>query len=114
MATGNLDGTSLGTGEIISNEYIDPAQGGRTDPDLPPAAYKLPRSKIAVGDFGIDGGDASYSNPLPVDSRGQRQQGEIDDLRNREEQMLNLQRFAYETFSMVDRRGRTFATRGVR
>ena len=54
------DGTTLGTAEVISDEYVDPGTvNARIEPLLPPGAYKLPRSKIAVGRYGVDGGDAA-------------------------------------------------------
>ena len=108
------DGTQLGTGEVLSNEFVDLPGGSRQDPALPPTAYKLPRSKIIVGPYGQDGGDVTMSNPLPAESMQLRRLAELNDLRDREEAMCNLQRYAYDTMPLTDNRGYAFTNRGVR
>lgn len=108
------DGTVLGTSEVISDEYIDPVLGCRVINTLPPTAYKLPRSKIAVGAYGQDGGDASQDNPLPAESRAIRQLEELAAVRSRESTMQAFQKFASETLPLVDSRGHALSTRGVR
>lgn len=78
MATPNAnDNTQLGTGEQISNEAIA-LTGVKRDPNLPTALqYKVPRSKIGVGPYGQDWGDASTATPLYVESLRERQIAEI-------------------------------------
>ena len=47
------DGTQLGTADVIATEYISPnTDGVRVNPNLPGTGYAIPRSKIAVGDYG--------------------------------------------------------------
>lgn len=115
MAANPNDGTQLGTAEIISDEYIDPAlQGVKRDPALPATAYKLPRSKIAVGPYGQDHGDATQDNPLPVEGRNVRQLDELNALRGRDAGLNDLKRYGSENVSLVDSRGSHLANRGVR
>ena len=66
------DGTQLGTGEVISDEYIDPNGLVRRDVNLPVGPLKVPRSKLGVGGYGVDAGDATPDNSLPVESRQAR------------------------------------------
>ncbi len=115
MATPNPnDGTVLGTGEIISDEYVDPTTGTRRDPNLPVIGYKLPRSKIAVGPYGQDGGDATPDNALPVESRAERLYLEHQALRERERSAQLVQRQQTERLPLVDARGSHLDTRGQR
>lgn len=115
MATPNAnDGTQLGTGEIISDEYIDPALGSRLDPDQSVGPYKLPRSKLAIGPYGQDFGDISNDLPLPAESRYLRQVAEIQQLREREAAALRLCRYASETVTRIDARGHDITNRGIR
>ena len=115
MAGNTNDGTTLGTAEVISDEYIDPsAQVVRRDPLLPPTAYKLPRSKIAVGPYGQDQGDASEMLPLYVREQSLLRIAELERLRDREEGMALMQRYAQETVSLADSRGAHLTTRGQR
>lgn len=107
------DGTTLGTAEVISDEYIDPNIGlVRRDANLPATAYKLPRSKIAVGDYGQDEGDASRSKPLNTESYIERRQAELVELRGRS--FVLAQKSAFETVPTMDSRGHEFSTRGAR
>ncbi len=109
------DGTQLGTSEVIADEYIDPTeQAVRVEPLLPVTAYKLPRSKIAVGPYGVDGGDAAPFNALPVESRQERLIHEYLAMSTRDQQCISLTKFAAETISYVDARGSHFSHRGHR
>jgi hypothetical protein len=108
------DGTTLGTAEVIADEYIDPTTGGRYLALVPITAYKLPRSKIAVGPYGQDGGDAMPDTPLAVESRAERWILEIESLRHRTASIAQFQKFAMETIPLCDSRGYDVATRGVR
>lgn len=111
------DCTQLATGEVISNEYNDPTYGIRGDPDLPVIAYKVPRSKIAVGSYGQDMGDADIGRPLYVESFLERRLAEDTALRDIAAQNRSLARYASEAnFSTTggDPRGHSFSTRGVR
>ena len=96
------DGTQLGTSEVIADEYIDPTeQAVRLEPLVPVTGYKLPRSKIAVGPYGVDGGDAAPFNALPVESRQERLIQEQLSVSARDAQCISLQKFAAETVSFV-------------
>ena len=108
------DGTQLGTGEVISDEYIDPQTGGRRDGNLPATGYKVPRSKIAVGPYGQDWGEASEFYPLQVSDAIARRLKEIETMRDVDEGRLQLVRFSAERVSMSDNRGRHTAIRGTR
>lgn len=115
MANTN-DGTVLGTGEVISDEYIDPNQNGRGDASLPQTGYKVPRSKIAVGPYGQDEGDVSASNPLPVDevSWSLADREESRELRDRDNSLMAMRVAFGERISLADSRGSHFTNRGVR
>jgi hypothetical protein len=106
------DGTQLGTSEIISDEYIDPVLGCRVNNNLPATAYKAPRSKIAIGPYGQDWGDAMPDTPLYVESRNERLLVELAGMRDRGIAMQP--KFSAETTPRVDARGHEFTTRGVR
>ena len=108
------DGTQLGTSEIISDEYIDPNQQVRRDQNLPATAYKAPRSKIAVGPYGQDWGDATHDQPLTTESRAERHVLEILSLRERDQSLSLLQRSIGESFTLADSRGHHMTTRGQR
>ena len=114
MAANPNDGTALGTGEVISAEYIDPVLGSRADNDLPPTAYKLPRSKIAIGSYGQDAGDATADTPLQVESRNARQSDELQSMRERQWSMQQMSRFSGEIVSLIDSRGEHMTSRGQR
>ena len=113
MANPN-DGTILGTAEVISDEYIDPMTGCRRDINLPGTAYKAPRSKIAVGPYGQDWGDATPDQPLPVESKVERRFLEEATLRDREILLAQYMKSNSETRSTSDARGQHLTTRGVR
>lgn len=113
MANPN-DGTVLGTAEVISDEYIDPVLGCRVINLLPPTAYKVPRSKIVVGPYGQDWGDASADLPLPVESRAERLMLEQAALRDRQYSSIEFTRYSGETVPLADSRGHHISTRGVR
>jgi hypothetical protein len=108
------DGTQLGTGEVISDEYIDVNVGGRRDEDQPPTAYKLPRSKIAVGPYGQDWGDATEATPLQVSDAVSRRIAELSHMRDIDEQRQAFQNYAQERCSLADLRGRHISIRGAR
>lgn len=108
------DGTQLGTGEIISDEYIDPQTGGRRDANLPPTGYKVPRSKLVTGPYGQDGGDASHDNPVPVEARSDRQLQEMMALRDRYDAIGLMVSRTGERLTLADARGHSLTTRGVR
>ena len=108
------DGTVLGTSEVISDEYIDPVLGCRVVNTLPATAYKMPRSKIAVGPYGQDWGDASADIPLQVEQRSLRLLFEQTALRERLLARESLQKWAGETDQLVDSRGSHITHRGVR
>ena len=77
MATPNAsDNTQLGTGELISNEQIEVIVP-KGDSNQPVTAYKVPRSKIAVGPYGQDLGDATQAQPLNVTSYLERRELEL-------------------------------------
>lgn len=108
------DGTQLGTGEVISDEYIDPNAGARGDPNLPPTGFKVARSKIAVGQYGQDQGDASVIQPLPVADYMVRREAEQQELRDIGVRQQSMCRYAFERTDLADRRGNHLSMRGVR
>lgn len=114
MAQNPNDGTSLGTGEVISDEYNDPVAGGRRDPNLPPTGYKLPRSKIVVGNYGQDGGDASPDTPLATESRAERMLAEQASMRDRDHSAMPAATASGERSLLTDCRGHHLMNRGVR
>lgn len=108
------DGTVLGTAEVIADEYIDPILGCRVITALPPTAYKLPRSKIAVGQYGQDWGDASVETPLHTESTQERWYAERQYLMNQAVGMVELKTYQQETVTLCDARGSFMSNRGVR
>lgn len=106
------DGTVLGTAEVISDEFIDPATGCRRDPNIPGTGYKMPRSKIAVGPYGQDHGDATPDRPLPVEAHVERRLRELEMLQLRDN--CPGQRYSFERQQLSDSRGGHLKTRGVR
>lgn len=81
MADSTTDYTSLypGTGGDNITTEAHPAGEARSHSDAPTTAYKMPRSKIAVGAFGVDEGDATPDHPLPVgDYAARRLLGRIE------------------------------------
>ena len=109
------DGTQLGTSEVISDEYIDPTmQSVRREPLLPVTGYKLPRSKIAVGAYGEDCGDATPDQPLATESRLERQMAELATIRQRDAVVMQMARYSTEYVSLIDARGRHIDSRGAR
>jgi hypothetical protein len=108
------DGTVLGTSEIITDEYIDPVLGCRVVNTLPATPYKMPRSKIAVGPYGQDWGDASGDIPLQVEQRSLRWAMEQQMMLARLAARESLQKWAGETDQLVDSRGMHLNHRGVR
>jgi hypothetical protein len=116
MGTPNTsDGTQLGTGEVVSNEAIGLATP-RGDPAMPQTAYKLPRSKIAVGAYGDDVGDAIAARPLYVESYQERRLAEMAQIAAIEASQNDLRRYAAESQRGIhhDARGQSISTRGVR
>jgi hypothetical protein len=113
MANPN-DGTNVGTGEVISDEYVDPSTGQRRDSNLPPTGYKVPRSKIAVGRYGDDLGDATADQALEIHSRSARQFEEILALRGRDQGIDTFMKSSAENTGLADSRGHHIAQRGVR
>jgi hypothetical protein len=109
------DGTTLGTSEVISDEAIDPQVGGRRDQYLPVTLYKAPRSKIAVGPYGQDWGDATQDQPLAVESRSQRQIAETVSLTQRDQAQSDFIAAAgFHNLTLSDSRGAHFSNRGTR
>lgn len=108
------DGTQLGTSEVIADEYIDPVLGCRVVSALPAAAYKMPRSKIAVGTYGQDWGDAAVETPLHVESTQERWLVERVALMQQAAAMQGQVRYSQETVSLCDARGSFMSNRGVR
>lgn len=115
MPANPKDNTQLGTADSIATEYISPfSDGNRVNPDLPKAGYSIPRSKIAVGPYGQDWGDANPEQPLHVTDGQLRRRAELDAIRDREEAYAIFQRYAGETVTLADSRGHSMSTRGVR
>lgn len=108
------DGTMLGTGEIISDEFIDPEDGNRREGSLPQGPYKVPRSKLAIGPYGQDWGDADANHPLDTVDRATLHALEVDGIRNRLRALSELEKSANETFTLSDSRGHDMTNRGVR
>lgn len=77
------DGTQLtlgAGGDLVSDEDLTGLPRG--SPLLPQVGaangnYKLERTKIVVGAYGQDAGDATFDAPLPAESRTQRQLAEL-------------------------------------
>jgi hypothetical protein len=97
-----------------SQEYEDPAQGGRGDAGLSPQGYVLPRVKIAVGSTSQDLGDAVPDRALPVESRAERQMLELARIQQMSAQMNALRFRVGERVELVDSRGYDMSSRGVR
>jgi hypothetical protein len=74
----------------------------------------LPRSKLAVGGYGADQGDASQDFPLAAESRQARQLAELQTIRERENMGRQLAKLSSETVSLIDARGSAYSTRGTR
>jgi hypothetical protein len=108
------DGTTLGTAETISDEAIDPQVGGRRDPYQAVGLYKAPRSKIAVGPYGQDWGDATQDQPLAVESRSQRQYSELASLLERDQTQIEMVSYGVLNITFCDSRGAHFSNRGSR
>jgi hypothetical protein len=117
MATPNPnDNTQLGTGELVSNEAVG-VNDSKGDANLPIVAYKLPRSKIAVGNYGQDGGDATDANPLPVESLLERREAERQMMLSMSMGLDSLRRYSVEYRqgnATLDVRGQLLDTRGKR
>jgi hypothetical protein len=113
MANPN-DNTNLGSGEAISNEYIDPAQAGQRRDIVPNTGYKVPRSKIAIGPYGQDWGDVDYDTPLPTADRHLRRRQEIELLAVCDTGVAVYARNYCERGPQPDLRGRHLDLRGVR
>lgn len=116
MATINTpnpnDGTIVGVSDTIADEYIDATTGGRGIQRLPIGAYKLPRSKIAIGQYGVDNGDATQDTPLYVESAAERRLAEFNYIQQHQAYCNALRVYARETITPHDSRG--LSTRGVR
>ena len=96
MAANATDGTTMNQGsggDTIATEDM-PVGTPRGDQNLPLTDYKLGRSKIAVGPYDQDLGDATSDRPLPVESRAQRQLAELAFVRQ-----IDQQRTAFATRS---------------
>ena len=118
MAVPNTqDNTQLGTGEQISNEAIGVNESKR-DQNLPIARqYKIPRSKIAVGPYGQDWGDASATIPFNVESYRERQLAEaayLAQFANAIPSKYTISGEGKRDTVTYDLRGRFLETRGVR
>lgn len=109
MANSN-DGTTLnpGVGGDVYSSEDQPVGSQRGDPNLPLTDYKVARSKIAVGPYDTDAGDATFQNPLPVESRRERQAAELAFLKS-----ADAQRYSFSTRSR-ERVNLQFMNRGER
>lgn len=123
MANPN-DGTPLNGGsggDTISDEAFSDNSGVTTGAsqtprgldDLPDTAYKLPRSKIAVGPYDSDGGDAIAVSGLPVQTYYERRCLEDQIIRDIDRNMYAGQTHGKERIGMCDRRGGS-GQRGLR
>jgi hypothetical protein len=113
MANPN-DGTTLepsrdAGGDTISNED-QPVGTQRGDGILPLTDYKLPRSKIAVGTYDQDLGDAAHwSAPLPVESKQERQMIELMQIAQNDQNLgARLTSHQFERSIFTDRRGQLY------
>ena len=116
MANPNsADNTQLGSGELIANEAVDPNASKRFDA-APVVAYKLPRSKIAVGNYGQDEGDARAGFPLHVESVLERREAEVARLVSMQASFKDSTRYAGEVRNIfaLDVRGQLIEHRGRR
>lgn len=115
MADGTVINATTATGgdTIATEELAATASGGaRLKDGLPVTAYKVPRSKIAVGSYDEDAGDASPTNPLAVGTLSERRSLETMDVAARDAASATNVRRCFERSSMSDRRGSD--RRGVR
>lgn len=101
------DGTALNQatvagGDVIATEELTVGET-RGDPALPTTAYKIPRSKIAVGPIGGDAGDATPDNPLPVTDRSVRGMYEREQLSSLAKLDVNLTTRYRERLRVGDR-----------
>jgi hypothetical protein len=68
----------------------------RQSPDVPSLSntnvpnYEIARTKVAVGRFQQDQGDASFDYPLPAESRNERQRLELASLANQDHGILSI------------------------
>lgn len=86
------DNTTLpagGGGDTLATEEIATGNA-RSAPGLPTTAYKVPRTKIALGDYDDDRGDVAQDKPLPVDSARGARFDERTELRARDAFALSL------------------------
>lgn len=113
------DGTPLNLGsggDLISDE--DMTNQPRQSPLVPQlgatnAGYKIERTKLVVGPYGYDYGDPTQDQPLPVESRADRQRLELMQLSAIEARYASLQTRSQErTGSVFGSRG--YTDRGVR
>ena|ERR1700686_4266831 len=97
------DNTTLNPGVGGDNITTEdqPAGTQRGAPALPLVDYKMPRSKIIVGTYDVDGGDVTFSNPLPVESMRERRQLESVFLKELEIQRRTLMTRSNERVSVV-------------
>lgn len=101
------------TGDAIATEEVLTQEPQRGDARLPETTYKMPRSKIAVGTYGRDDGDAGPGNELEVVSRQERRLAEETMLAAIDSTQSICQTRCYERTSPLDRRGGT-GQRGTR
>lgn len=105
----NQNGTS---GDTIATEDM-PAGAVRGDDLLPKTPYKVPRSKLVVGDYDHDEGDVSRSRPLAVENMDERHAAEAAALQGYAVSMQELNRRASIRDHQLDRRG-DVGLRGMR
>lgn len=101
------DNTTLNPGlggDVISTEDL-PLGAARGHGALPLVAYKVPRSKIAVGDVDTDGGDAMAHSPLAVGDYQARRSAEASRLRAQDMSMQKSRSRQGERIATMDRRG---------
>lgn len=93
MSADNTQINAAGTaGDVIATEDM-PLGGTRGDMGrLPLTDYKVPRSKIVVGDYGVDNGDVGRNNPLYVSTSNERQLLEFQYL-----QQIDVERYSLMT-----------------
>jgi hypothetical protein len=114
------DGTQLNlglAGDLVSDEDMTGLPRGVADvPQLGSgnANYKVERTKVAVGRYGHDDGDAEPDSPLWVGMRRERLVLETEMLARLDANAMSMQRRCYERVGLSDRRGRTAERGNVR
>lgn len=109
MADGTVMNPGSGGDTISNKEFAVAADGVPADPRgtacLPVTAYKLPRSKIAIGDYDHDNGDATSTNALPIQTFYERRMMEQQMIMDRDRNLQGCQTRGKERIDLCDRRG---------